>query len=368
MKVFVLLKAHFDTVLWRQRYELGEVPDIVPYGYHHAADVGCEVRFSRPTPIGKGLLGFLRRALNFLLGCDLVHAFRNRAELARSKCDVVWTHTEQEHLAVRLLELLSCGHIKAAPMISQSVWLMDNWSTYSVPRRLVYRRLLRRSEILTFHSPCNAEAARACNFGAAIEVVPFGISHDSFPMKPPREMRTDRPLRILSLGTDVHRDWETLAAAFGNQFDFDVRVGSGTYPEHLVHANILAKPLTMPEMIEHYAWADIVVVPLLKNLHASGLTVLLEAVANGVPVVVSDEGGLRHYFGDDHVNFVPGNDPERLRAAVRSLERSVAVAKASAAQKRLLEACYTSRGYALRHVAISRVLVDKHTRCRSTSN
>ena len=360
MKVFVLLKAHFDTVDWRRRYELGEVPDIVPYGYHHAADAGCEVRFSRPTPIGKGLFGLLRRALNRLLGCDLAHAFNNRTEFVRNNCDVIWTHTEQEHLAVRLLELLSMGHIKAAPMISQSVWLMDEWATYSALRRLVYRRLLKRSELLTFHSPSNAEAARKHHFGAPIEIVPFGVSYNSFPVARPRESRANLPLRIFSLGFDVHRDWETFAAAFGDQPDFDVRVGSRTYPKHLVRANIVANPLDMSGMLENYSWADIVVVPLKKNLHASGLTVLLEAVSLGIPVVISDVGGLRHYFGDDQVTFVPSNDPERLYTTVRSLDRAVTTAKAAAAQKRLLESDYSSRGYALRHVAISRMLVKDH--------
>jgi hypothetical protein len=243
MKVFVLLPTHLDAVLWRRRYELGEVPDIVPYGYHHAADAGCEVRFSRPTPIDKGPFGLLRRVLNRLLGCDLIHAFNNRAEFVRSQCDVVWTHTEYEHLAVRLIELLSLGRIKAAPMISQSVWLMDRWSTYSALRRLAYRRLLRKSEVLTFLSPCNAEATRKCHFGLPVEIVPFGISQDSFPVGCPRDTPTNMPLRVFSLGNDVHRDWETFAAAFGDQSDFEVRVASRTYPKHLERANIVARSL-----------------------------------------------------------------------------------------------------------------------------
>ena len=361
MKVFVLLPTHLDAVLWRRRYELGEVPDIVPYGYHHAADAGCEVRFSRPTLIDKGPFGLLRRVLNRLLGCDLIHAFNNRAEFVRSQCDVVWTHTEYEHLAVRLIELLSLGRIKAAPMISQSVWLMDRWSTYSALRRLAYRRLLRKSEVLTFLSPSNAEAARKRQFGLPVEIVPFGISQDSFPVGCPRDTPNNMPLRVFSLGNDVHRDWETFAAAFGDQSDFEVRVASRTYPKHLERANIVARSLNhQSEIIKNYAWADIVVVPLTKNLHASGLSVLLETVTLGIPVVISDEGGLRHYFGDDQVNFVPGNDPEKLRTTVRSLERSVAIAKATAAQKRLLELDYSSRGYALRHVTLSRVLTQNH--------
>ena len=39
------------------------------------------------------------------LGFDLIHTWRNRAEMLRS--DVIWTHTEQEWLSAALMLLLS---------------------------------------------------------------------------------------------------------------------------------------------------------------------------------------------------------------------------------------------------------------------
>lgn len=362
MRVFVLLPAHLDVDRWRAQYKLGKLPDLVPYGYQHADGDGCTVAFSAPTPIGSGVVGLARRLLNRILGCEIVHAFHNRAALSPAGCDIIWTHTEREHLAVRLIEALSLGRIRAAPMIAQSVWLMDKWNGYSALRRSLYRKLLRRSEILTFLSPANAEAARRCGFGVPVEVMPFGVSHDTFPLTPPKEAQVRLPIRVFTLGQDVHRDWETFAAAFGDDANFDVRVASPSYPPRLSRKNIQVRVMDVSEVTESYRWADVVVVPLKPNLHASGITVLFEAATLGVPVVVSDVGGLRYYFSDDEVTYVPGRDPERLRQVVKSIMGSIAGAKATsvkaaAAQKRLVEADYSSRGYALRHVALSRRIV-----------
>jgi hypothetical protein len=64
----------------------------------------------------------LRRALKAVLGFDVIHTWRNRAEMLRS--DVIWTHTEQEWLSAALMLLLSgrkAGADSSPLLLAQSV-------------------------------------------------------------------------------------------------------------------------------------------------------------------------------------------------------------------------------------------------------
>src|SRR5476651_1107285 len=50
------------------------------YGYHHAESDAMSLSYSRDHPEGR-VLSTIRRGLKALLGCDLIHTFRNRAAL-----------------------------------------------------------------------------------------------------------------------------------------------------------------------------------------------------------------------------------------------------------------------------------------------
>ena len=58
---------------------------------------------------------------------------------------------------------------------------------------------------------------------------------------------------------------------------------------------------TAEEVRTLHQWADLVVVPLKPNLHASGLTVVFESISCGVPLICTDTGGLRAYFSQDEL-------------------------------------------------------------------
>ena len=100
MRVFVFLGHGFGARQWTERWSNGEIPGLnerLPYGYHHAAGKDCIVEYSEDANENR-LTELARRGMRRLLGCDLVHAWRNRKALFAA--DVVWTHTELEHLAV----------------------------------------------------------------------------------------------------------------------------------------------------------------------------------------------------------------------------------------------------------------------------
>ena len=319
LRVFVFLGHGFGALRWTERWTKGEIPGLnerLPYGYYHAAGKDCIVEYSEDANENR-LTELARRGMRRLLGCDLVHAWRNRKALFAA--DVVWTHTELEHLAV--LALWQCRRRQRRPrLIAQSVWLFDRWNCFSAPRRWLYRYLLSQADVLTVQSPENLKTARELFPQMRSEFIRFGVSSDA--MVAPVQRAAHRPVRLVALGNDMHRDWETLIAAAEPWSGCRLRIGSKNIDRRLTdyaHNIEVIAPSSRSEIAELYAWADLAVVPLKPNLHASGITVILEAVLRGLPVVCTDTGGIRGYFSDEDVRYVPPQDPVALRRAFQEL-------------------------------------------------
>ncbi|WP_407569947.1 glycosyltransferase [Deinococcus altitudinis] len=357
-QVFVHLAEGQDAVRWRARYERGEVPDAVPYGYHHAESETLKLAYSSDAPeSGAGRL--IRKGLTRLLGFDLIHAWRHREQFRQA--DVVWTHTEREHLAVAaVLQTMSAR--ERPRLLAQSVWLMDRWDSLGTAKQVLYRLLLGTADVLTFHSGVNAQRARALKLNTDIRVVPFGISTDSFPVRPVQQGREPSGvLNLLALGNDMHRDWPILLAAVAGEPTRQLRVLTAKLSPASSTANVqIGAAKSHAEIVSAYEAADVVAVPLTANQHASGFTVVLEAVQMGKPVVVTRTGGLDAYFGDDDVTFVPVGDEAAWRAAVADIAAHYGhyLDKAVHAQRTVAEKELTTAGYAARHARITEGLLS----------
>jgi len=134
-----------------------------------------------------------------------------------------------------------------------------------------------------------------------------------------------RPL-IASCGTEA-RDYELLARATSAlAVDVDVKVCFAS--PNLTKKTRFTVPDPMPENMEIryfsfaelralYRAADVVVVPLLPNRYAAGLTTVFEAVACERPVVVARSPGVvEELIGHDLVEWYAIGDVEGLRAAI----------------------------------------------------
>jgi glycosyltransferase involved in cell wall biosynthesis len=359
IKVFVHLPYDVDAANWTAEFQRGLAPDKSPYGYHHAESLGCQLHWSQDFD-ETALEYHLRRKIRSYLGFDFVHAWRNRRPILAS--DVVWTHSESEHLAVSLL-FLGVANRPRPRLIAQSVWLFDCWSNLPGPRKQLYRFLMRQADVLTVLSSHNLQVARQVLPDLRSEMVPFGISLESFPMQPPVMADVGAgSIRVFSPGNDKHRDWLTLVNAIGEDPAIEARVASSYFPDHLRRRSsrfLIEAASRLPDIRRLYRWADIVVVPLKHNLHASGLTVVLEATACGVPVICSDTGGLRDYFADSEVVYVRSGDPGALHAAIRAIGSDPAYGfeRVKRAQKKMLDRAFTSTAYARRHVMLSRQII-----------
>jgi glycosyltransferase involved in cell wall biosynthesis len=329
--------------------------DRLPYGYFHAANEHWKITYSedRDEP---ALLRLLRAGCRKLLGFDLIHAWYNREQLSDS--DVVWTHTEREYLAALCLWRLRPAK-KRPKLIAQSVWLFDRWTDFSPIRRWFYGRLMRGADMLTGLSPDNVREAQRLFPEKRCELVRFGIDSDSLRAVGRRQFH--RPIRILSLGSDMHRDWDTLIEAVRDCSEREVRIATRTMRKNRSWPRNVAivRPNTAQEVRDLYDWADLVVLALKTNLHASGITVITEAVLFGLPVICTDTGGLRAYFSDKEIGYVAPRDPQAIRVKIEELaaDDDLRFELAVRAQQRILRDELTSYAYAIRHRKLSESLL-----------
>jgi glycosyltransferase involved in cell wall biosynthesis len=329
------------------------------YGYHHAESDEFALTYSQDAR-ENAPVRLLRRGLKAVLGFDLIHTWRNRAEILRS--DVIWTHTEHEYLSVALVLLLS-GRRKAPPLLlAQSVWLLDKWPDYGMLRRWLYRKLIARADVLTTLASENAELCQRY-LGRAATHVYYGLNTGDFPVQAPDEWQAHTPVRIAAIGNDRDRDWETLIKAFGNDPHYHVRLATRRkIPAKLHASNVdIAPAAGLKKARELYDWADLVLVPLRPNSHASGITVMLEAAALGKPMVVTNVGALDDYFSNGAASYVPPFDSQAMREAVDRLvaSPSEALRQAQAAAEQLLSRDLTTRHFAMQHVRITEDLLRR---------
>lgn len=359
VNVFVHLAYGFDAERWNQRCKNGQllgVNEPFPYGYHRAEEYDCRIVYS--TDKVENLIEKLfRLGIRFFSKFDFVHAWRNRNSMYEA--DVVWTHTESQSLAILLLFLIM--QPKRRPkLIAQTIWLFDRWPKFSALHRWMFKKLLSRADVLTVLSPENLKFVRELLPHVRSELVFFGIRAEE--KIEPRFKAFRYPTRLVSLGNDEHRDWVTLIDAVRNLESYELRVASQKVGSKLVAGakNVkIVKPKSNSELLGLYEWADLVILAMKPNIHASGITVLQEAVLRGAPVICSDVGGLRAYFSETLIKYVPPQDTEAIRRAIRELaeDEEGRSARVERAQARMGPEGLSSHAYIKRHVELSKELL-----------
>jgi len=191
----------------------------------------------------------------------------------------------------------------------------------------------------------------------------YGLNTQDFPPRVPTEWQPHRPLRVAGIGNDRDRDWTTLAAALGHDSRYAVRIATRRRIAQSVRApNVeIVNVSGIKQQHALYDWADVIVVPLRPNTHASGITVMLEAAALGKPMVVTRVGTLDDYFDDDAASYVEPFDPVQLRRAVDALmdDPARALRQAQAACEQLRTRDLTTQHFAQQHVQLTRELMNQ---------
>jgi glycosyltransferase involved in cell wall biosynthesis len=359
VRVYVHLAHGMGARQWAKAYREGTLLGINeehPYGYSLAGQENCIIEYSED--LKETVLGRIVRLFGRLLfGFDFVHVWRNGKKIRN--CDIIWTHTESQTLGILLFFTLFFK-AERPKLIGQCVWLFDQWPRLNALRARLYLALLRRADVITVHSLENLKIAKRLLPDGRVELVRFGIRADGIVTRTVKGVH--HPLRIVSLGDDRHRDWATLIASFGSQEGYQLRIASRTINRNLTRSakNVNLERITHnTELLALYDWADLLVLALKPNRHASGITVLQEATVRGLPIICSDTGGLRTYFDDDAITYVPPNDVTALRTAAKLLAQNPQRSdeKVRRAQHCMGAEGFNSRNFVKMHVRLSRELL-----------
>jgi len=218
-----------------------------------------------------------------------------------------WARVRKPHIA--LMYQFEKANIRIPlNLLKRNLHAVVTWS--SVQRRALIERigypaervyLIRHYVDQVFYSPRPAQENMICSVGAEMRDyvtllealggtgVPCHVAAD--------HVRVPGPLRLLN---DRRVDVSTLKAS--------------------ADKNVTLGRLPLTELRELYARSKFVVVPLLHSDTDNGVTVILEAMAMGKPVICSRTRGQVDVVEEGVTGlYVPVGDPEALRAAILSL-------------------------------------------------
>jgi glycosyltransferase involved in cell wall biosynthesis len=138
--------------------------------------------------------------------------------------------------------------------------------------------------------------------------------------------------QICAVGLE-YRDYATLVAAVAELPDIRLKIDCAS--PWSTHANRLSTDNLPPnveicrnafgKLKEFYAQSAIVAIPLLPNDISAGLTSLLEAMAMGKAVVITQTVGHKDLVHGDTVLLVPPSDVAAWREAIESLMHNPAL-------------------------------------------
>lgn len=248
----------------------------------------------------------------------------------RGEYDVIVTWGDRVSLALMALQSLSR---RRKPHLAMLSWVSK--PNVGLPLRIFGRSLL---GIVTWSSTQRTYAAERIGVPASkVYLVKYPVDQRFWS---PRPRETDM---ICSVGQEM-RDYPTLLEALrGTSLRCHIATDHvRVYRSGLRHRrldlqeigraagdNVTMGALPLPELRELYARSRFVVVPLLPTRSDNGVTVILEAMAMGKPVICSRTRGQVDVVQDGVTGiFVPIGDPAALRAAMLALWNDPARARA----------------------------------------
>jgi glycosyltransferase involved in cell wall biosynthesis len=320
----VLFARERDVAGWAADHAVGLRPGLWPYGLEALRDSDQEARIASVGEPGR--LQVLR---------DRVAPRRASSFGARSDdVGVTW----DENVARRML--LKRPHDR---MYTGVIWVTDRVERGQDVGRM--RDVLRRMSGLWVISRGQVEPLRRFvgEDGPPVGFFTFGVDEEFFAARP----WPSRPM-VLSIGGDRDRDPATLFAALRRVHAErpDVELVVQTTSEATPPEGVTVVPhVSHRELAELYARASVVAVATRDNLHASGMTVSLEAMATGRPVVMTDTPGIEDYVVHERTGLLaPVGDASALAGHVLRLLGDEAEARAfGAAGRALVEERLTTR-------------------------
>lgn len=349
MRAYIPLPSGLSATTWRRRYAAGEVPDESPYGLHKLTDFGVDVTFGE-TNFGRVSERAARSVRHRASGMEMLEGLSDWRARALRNTDVVFTYDERTGIPASLLRTR-----KHAPVMLGVGWLTSRTEAPAVLGALAGRALPRAAAVWAQSSAMLPVLGREWGVRPSrLHYVPCGIDADFYDVQPEPDVANV----IASAGEDRHRDHQLLVAAVSKlrpRFpDIQLELATGQPVELPSGLGTLYRHRLDGRIRELYQRASVVALALKPVITGSGLTVALEAMSSGRPVVMTDNPGVSDYVEHGVTGLlVPPNDVDALSSAIGELladpQRRSEMGRAAATR---IRECFTSDIVARRHAEL----------------
>jgi glycosyltransferase involved in cell wall biosynthesis len=312
VRAWVELSHHLDAHAWPERHLAGEVPNSTPFGIGDMANYGVDVSF-RPSLHGRVPRRVAGAIRNRFEDVEWVESLAALLSPEYWRADVILCWTEFKGIPAGFRSALT----GRAPVVMGAAHLTD--PAGRTPRFLwAAAHALPRLRTIFVHSEAMIPVLRDIwgLRGVKLEYVTFGIDPEFFI---PSSNGVHRDV-IASVGDDPRRDHDTLikAVARVRERHPSVRLQLATNLAVTLPADlgVLISEHLGPRRPAFYGRSAVVAIATHPNVHGSGLSVVLEAMACARPYVVTDAAGLSGYIrhGEDGLVVPPGDVDAMARA------------------------------------------------------
>src|SRR5581483_7961023 len=264
----------------------GTEPDTTLYGANHLPELGVEVRVHEPLLTRRELPSPLARAAWSLRELTVPLELRG--------CDVLFTPLGAAGLALS-------ARLRRLPVVVANFGLNLIWARAGAARRGLLRASLAAAErVVCLGGSQRSELLELTGLPPE-QVTTLLVPVDDVFFSPREGAGAEAP-SVLSVGKDLARDFETLAAALA---PLDLRAEIVTLPRNVdglrLPANVAVRSwVPSTELRDLYASAGCLLLTQRPDGYpygseGGGLTALLEAMAMGRPVVATERAILRDY-------------------------------------------------------------------------
>lgn len=230
------------------------------------------------------------------------------------------------------LMLLKRARVVRPPIVYVSVGLPERLVQLRGARmRRCYSSSLRRARAIVAYSEKEADWLRKWlgAGGPPVVFVPFGVDLNGFQPVPEVEPDTD----VVSIGVDPRRDFELLLAVATRHPELSFRIVASADRARSLGARpanvALRTDIPFDQVRDQFARARVVALPVRDNSYSGATTTLLQAMAMGKPVVVSQTAAIAEgYELEDGVNcrLVQSGDVEAFERVLLEVLTGAAAA------------------------------------------
>lgn len=239
-----------------------------------------------------------------------------RGAPAASRSDVVLALLEDKAVLPSLLKQRGLPPYAGRPLAVISCWWAEELATGEAALRERIARVVRGIDRIFVFSRNQIDVFASIGALDKVVAVPFGVDADWYCP----DTSVPRRFQVLSVGIDRGRDFDTLieAARLLPDVRFDIVSNPGRLDPALVPENVSVHGMVaMPEHRDNLRAADLVVVPTHDLAYPTGQSVLLEAMACGRCVAVTETDAMREYIDDGVINLaLPLHDAEGVARVI----------------------------------------------------